>query len=165
MCEHGKRKAMCKLCGESSSATADLVPPSATACALIPPKKLTREDYFKMLLESAPCTMTTPAPPANIFAASLPNFLLPTAADSFASMLSAATAFSSLDMLKFIDSASVPSAAFALPGTLPFMHPFAAPLLLGVNPLLQPQFGSASNFQAFDAFNAALNPSSFGTHT
>jgi hypothetical protein len=119
-----------------------------------------------MLLESTPCNTSLPAVSASSTLPSLPGFHIPTAAESFATMLAAAASFSSLDMLKLLDSANAQSSGFALPASFPFMHPFVAPLLLGVNPLLsQPQFVSAPNFQAFEPLTAPLNPSPFSTQT
>ncbi len=167
VCEHGKRKAMCKLCSDGLTAAADTTASSAPAAATHQSTEFTREDYFRMLMQATASSMPAPASSATAHAPPLPGFPVPNHAQSLSSILAAAAAFSSLDMLKLMEAASAHPPSFGLPCALPFIHPFVSPLLLGANPLLShPQFASASNFQAFEAFNAALDPSAFSvSHT
>ncbi len=173
VCEHGKRKAMCKLCCDPAPAAAAAA--AAMPTVPLPPKKFTREDYFKILLESSPCSASAPASSAGAAAAAPPAFHLPSAAENLTSLLAAATSFTNLELLRFLDATSAHSslfnanpncAAFTLPASLPFMHPLVAPLLLGVNPLLNPaHFGAAANLHALESYNASQNPAAFNCET
>ncbi len=131
LCVHGKRKLTCKICSEPALAALPRAMPP-------PPKKF--QEFLKTLGRTSP-SFPVPSPSA-ISAA--PILQLPTAAESFASMLAATTSFSNMELFKLMQAsnAHAPSTS-CLPAPLPFLHPFVASMLLGGNPILtQTQFGT-----------------------
>jgi hypothetical protein len=150
VCVHGKRKLMCKLCFEPALPTL----PRAT-----PPPPKNFQEFLKTLSRAPPFA---PVPSACAIAAT-PILQFPTAADSFASMLAATTPFSNMELFQLMAASnSQPPTMLAAP--LPFLNPFVASMLLGVNPILtQPQFGCGAlpDLPLSQSLGAFQNPLAF----
>jgi hypothetical protein len=127
-----------------------------------------------MQLESSPFNAMVPVSSAGAAIVVPPTFHLPSAAENLTSLLAAATTFSNLELLRVLDATNAQNSlfnpnpncsAFNLPGSMPFVHPFVAPLLLGVNPLLsQAHFDVSANLHAL-SYHASHDPSTFNCET
>ncbi len=150
VCVHGKHKVTCKLCSEP-------VLPTLPRATPPPPKKF--QEFLKTLNRTPPFV---PVPSARAIAAA-PILQFPTAAESVASMLAATTSFSNMELFKLMGASnSQPPTMLAAP--LPFLNPFVASMLLGVNPILtQPQFGCSAlpGLPLSQSLSAFQNPLAF----
>lgn len=78
-------------------------------------------------------------------------------------MLAATTSFSNMELFKLMPASNSQPAA-VLAGPQPFLNPFVASMLLGVNPILaQPQFGCGAlpGLPLSQSLGAFQNPLAF----